>query len=75
MNIHERISFGILCMSLVFIFRAIDLSATEEDRRTVALTGARLLDGLFLANGQSSPGALVRSETGWKPMLRCLTAS
>jgi imidazolonepropionase-like amidohydrolase len=45
MNIHNRISFSTLCMSLVFIFRAIDLSAAEEDRRTVALTGARLLDG------------------------------
>ena len=42
---HNRISFGILWISLVFLIRAINLSATEEDRKTVALTGARLLDG------------------------------
>src|ERR1700751_409618 len=44
-SMHSRISFSIWWMSLVFLIRAINLSAAEENRKTVALTGARLLDG------------------------------
>jgi hypothetical protein len=44
-SMHSRISFSILWMSFVFLIRAINLSAAEENRKTLALTGARLLDG------------------------------
>jgi imidazolonepropionase-like amidohydrolase len=44
-SMHSRISFSVLWMSLVFLIRAINLSAAEEGKNTIALTGARLLDG------------------------------